>query len=93
MSARIVSVAAAFLLMAGPAWSLTIANQDEAEHEVTVLHAGAEHKVKVGAGQSIALERDRCAEGCSVTGKSGPAVMTQIGELLTIKDGEVAKQQ
>jgi hypothetical protein len=91
MNAKIVSVAAAFLVMTGPAWSLTIANQDETEHEVTVVHAGTEHKVKVGAGHSIALERDRCAEGCSVTGSSGPAVMAQIGESLTIKDGEVAK--
>jgi hypothetical protein len=93
MNVKVAGVVAAFLLMTGPAWSLSIANQDETEHEVTVLHAGTEHKVKVGAGQSIAVERDRCAEGCSVTGKSGPTVMAQTGESLTIKDGQVAKQQ
>jgi hypothetical protein len=79
--------------MTGPAWSLTIANQDESERAATLVHAGAEHKVKVGAGQSITLEHDQCAQGCTVTGTSGEAVMAQIGDSLTIKDGEVVKQQ
>jgi hypothetical protein len=71
VTAIVVSVAAAFLLTAGPAWSLTIANQDESEREVTIVHAGAENKLKFSAGQSMTLEENHCAQGCSVTGTSG----------------------
>ncbi|MFN3746445.1 MAG: hypothetical protein ACK4TL_17220 [Hyphomicrobiaceae bacterium] len=92
MSARILSIAAALLLMTGPAWSLTIANQDASEREVTVMHAGSEFKLKIGEGETMTLEQDKCGQGCSVTGTSGAEVTAQLGDSLAIKDGEVIKQ-
>jgi hypothetical protein len=87
-----VSIAAALVLMASPALSLTIANQDASEREVTVMHAGTEHKLKIGQGETMTLEQDKCGQGCSVTGTSGAEVTAQLGDSLAIKDGEVTKQ-
>ncbi|WP_072396297.1 hypothetical protein [Hyphomicrobium sp. CS1GBMeth3] len=89
----VATVTAAAFLLAGPAWSLTIANEDADEREVTLSHAGTDHKLKIGAGDSATVDQEFCAEGCSVAGPNGEAVMSQIGDSLFVKDGEVLKTQ
>jgi hypothetical protein len=76
----------ATMLAAGPALAVTVANETDKAHEVTVDLGDQEPKTKIDAGKSAKLD---CPGGCEVRVQAlnSYGVPAKTGAKLVIKDG------
>jgi hypothetical protein len=81
---NLIPLVGTLVLVASPAWAVTIANQSKAEQTLTVDHGDKQTDEKIGAGASVQID---CPQGCGLRTRSGPAGygrMAQGNEKLVI---------
>ncbi|MFD1701754.1 hypothetical protein ACFSCV_01940 [Methylopila henanensis] len=83
------AVVGAGALVAGPALAVTVTNQSDKAHEITVDLGSEEPKTKIDAGKSATVD---CPDGCEVRG--GPfaygLAATKGDKIVIGKDGMLA---
>lgn len=67
---RVAALVGAFVLAAGPAWGVTVANQSKQEQVLTVDRGEKQSDHKIAAGDAFQVE---CPDNCGLRTRSGPA--------------------
>ncbi|GJE35900.1 hypothetical protein [Methylobacterium oxalidis] len=94
---RIAPLVGAFVLAAGPAWAVTVANQSKQEQVLTVDRGEKQSDHKIAAGDAFQVE---CPDSCGLRTRSGPAGYGRMAQgsdklvissegMLTYADGDL----
>jgi len=79
---------AAAVLMASPAFALSVTNNDSTDHKIWVDEGAKEVSKTIPAGKTVNLT-DVCKASCGVTGPRGFTADAGQGDKLTLNDGDV----